>query len=76
MVRLVGGVAEGRDGGGSMVAGGDGSGDVWGAGGDSRRRLRGGGLIPSEEAIFSREVRSRRSGMINNCFLFNVYSAL
>ena len=35
-----------------MVCGVDGSGYVWGSGVDSRRRLRGGGLIRSKEDIF------------------------
>ena len=61
-----------------MVCGVDGSGFVWSGGVDSRRRLRGGGLIVSEEDIFRREMQNGKTKMIHLRFLFwlNFYSAL
>ncbi len=46
----------------------DESASVLGGGADSRRRLRGGGLIPSNEDIFRREVQSGRTGIIYKGF--------
>lgn len=70
MVRLVGGVAAEPSCGGMMVCGVEGSGYVWGGGVDSRRRLRGGGLILSEEDIF-REVENGSTEMIHQGFCFD-----
>lgn len=47
------------------------SGTVWGGGLETRRRLRGGGLIPFKEDIFRREVQSGRIGMIYKDFWFD-----
>ena len=47
----MGGLAEERSWGETMAVEGDGSGYVWAGGADSRRLLRGGGLIPSEEVM-------------------------
>ena len=71
MVRWVGGLAEEYSGGGVMVYEVDSSGSVWGGGVDSRRRLRGGGLILSKEDIFRREMQSGRMGMIYKGFWFD-----
>ena len=63
-------MAEERSWRGMMAGEVDGSGYVWGGGVDRRRRLRGGGLMPSKENIFRREVQSGRTGMIYKSFWF------